>query len=359
MHGRTRALKRAIAVLTTATALGALVPAPASAGGGVGLASRSIRVAQRFTLGGARWLVTVTGTDTDGSTDSVSVSFSRGYTRRRPNRALIHRLTEMQTFSFSSLADNTVVVNSNFTGTINLRDQLPGVFEGDIDIVRIPDTRVRSSCNGNIKTAPVRTTNASNIDLRTENTVFGRFRKVPDRGTATRSTGNCPFTPGRVPCPGASRSLNGFGFDNDGGSFSWGASAPNAGNYGTLSATSSRPFPSSTTLGTGPNGSYIAQIFGTVLKSRISVPENLSAGSADARNLPRLAGIGNATATAAQSASGYTNCGRDKRFRSLTRTGTQGGNLTFTPSGGQAASSGDDFSFESGSLSKVQVSKRP
>lgn len=306
-------------------------------------------MSQVFEFDGQKWRETITATD--GSTDSVSISLSKAYKKTKDGK-LVYNLRETQSWNFSNLNANTVEIASNLTATINLGAQHEGLFEADIDLVPIDGKSIDSSCNNKLKRRVVQKSGASTMTLHTGNEVFGNVTRIPQRANVTVNNG-CTGGGGggghTLTCPvDGEKSVTGTAFNFSGGTefFSWSGSTT-----GNITASQQK-------LGT-PGFSYMAFLSGKVVKSRISVANDLSNGSVNGANLPRLSGEGTVTEAMGQSTSGWSNCGSGKEYRTVSKSSSSvGGDLTFTPTGGSGMSSGDVFENESGTTSKMDVRNR-
>lgn len=336
---------RGSVLLAVAALTAALVPSPASAA-----TTKVLTMSQTFEFDGQKWRETITATD--GTTDSVSVSFSKAFKKKKDGK-LVYNLRETQSWNFSSLNANTVDIASDLTATINLGSQHTGLFEADIDLNAIAGQGIDKSCNDKLKRRVVQKSGGSTMSLHTGNEVFGNVTSIPKRATVIVNTG-CTGGGGGggLPCPGdGDKSVSGNGFNFTGSSkfFSW---------SGTLVGSNAAI---SMMKQTSPESgvSLLEMLSGKVVKNRVSVDNDLSKGSVDGANLPRLSGKATVTDAGNQSTSKWTNCGKGKEYRSISKTAPgQGGDLTFTPTGGNAVSSGDVYESESGATSKMDVRNR-
>jgi hypothetical protein len=331
----------AVAALTAA-----LMPSPASAA-----TTKILTMSQTFEFGGQKWRETITATD--GSTDSVSISLSKAYKKSKDGK-LVYNLRETQSWNFSSLNANTVDIASDLTATIDLGAQHPGLFEADIELNAIDGKGIDKSCNGKLKRRTVQKSGDSTMSLHTGNEVFGNVTTIPKRANVIVNSG-CTGGGGgggALTCPGdGEKSVSGNGFNFSGSSkfFNW------AGTLGGTNATISMMKQTSPVSGV----SLLEMLSGKVAKSRVSVENDLSGGSVDGENLPRLSGKGTVMDAGAQSTSPWTNCGKGKEYRSISKSAPgQGGDLTFTPTGGSSVSSGDVYDMEGGSTTKMDVRNR-
>ena len=305
-------------------------------------------MSQTFEFGGQKWKETITATD--GATDSVSVSLSKAYKKTKDGK-VVYNLRETQSWNFPTLDAGTVDIESDLTATINLGEQHPGLFEADIDLKTIDGEGIDSSCNNKLKRRVVQKSNGSTMSLHTENEVFGNVTTIPKRANVTVNTG-CTGGGGgggSFPCPAdGEKGVSGSGYNFSGGMnfFSWSGST--AGDITAMRQSSP-----------APGVSYMAFLSGVAARSRISVANDLSNGSVDGAGLPHLSGEGTVTDASGQSTSGWSNCGSGKEYRSVSKSSSSmGGDLTYTPAGGNGKSSGDIYESESGSTSKMDVRNR-
>jgi hypothetical protein len=326
----------------------ALVPSPASAA-----TTKFLTMSQTFEFEGQKWRQTIQATD--GATgDTLSVSLSK-VSKKSKDGKLVYNLRETQMWSFSSLNENTVDIKNDLTATINLGNQHPGLFEADITLEPISGKRIEGFCDNNIKRRVVQKKSGSTMSLHTENSVFGNVTTIPKRATVTTDNGKCTGGGGgghTLSCPGdGDKSVSGNGFNFTGGTkfFSW--SGTLAGTNATINVMKQ----TSPTSGV----SLVQMLNGKVVKSRVSVENDLSKGSVDGEGLPRLSGKGTVADTGNQSQGTWTNCGKGKEYRSISKSAPgQGGDLTFTPTGANSISSGESYDSESGSASKMDVRNR-
>ena len=340
---RRRALRGGVLVAAAAL-VATLVPGTAAAA-----TTKVLNMSQTFEFEGQKWKETITAID--GATDSVSVSLAKSYKKTNDDGKVIYNLRETQSWNFSSLEANSVEIASNLTATINLGEQHPGLFEADIDLVPIDGKSIDSSCNNKLKRRVVQKSGGSTMSLHTGNEVFGNVTTIPQRATVTVNNGCSGGGGGHaLTCPvDGEKGVAGTGFDFSGGTqfFSWSGS------------TTGLNTPSQQEIGSTPGFSHMAFLSGKVAKDRITVANDLSTGSVDAANLPRLSGQGTVTEASNQSTSGWSNCGSGKEYRTISKSSSSmGGDLTFTPTGEGSMSSGDPYDSESGTTSKMDVRNR-
>jgi hypothetical protein len=343
---RGRALR--VSVLLAVTALtAALVPSPVQAGT---TGSKSLIMSQTFEFDGQKWRETIIAMD--GGSDSVWITLAK-VSKKSKDGKLVYNLRESQQWSFSGLDANTIQINSDLTASIDMGDQHP-LFDADIDLKTISGKGIQKFCNGNIKRRVVEKTGGSSMSLKTGNSVFRTVKWIPKRATVTTDNGKCAGSGGggHYPCPtDGAKSVSGFGFMPDGSYLSWAGNLA-GGSYAQIHATIQRAL--------GDGGTWSAMLSGKVVKSRVVVANDLSKGSVDGTGLPRLKGKGTVNADETNPPGTWYPCGKnqDKESRQTSKSGTQGGNLTFTPTGADAMSSDQEFSSEWGSTTKTDVRNR-
>jgi hypothetical protein len=338
-----RALRGPVLIAVSAL-VAALIPGAATAA-----TTKTLTMSQTFEFGDQKWKETIIATD--GASDSVQIYLAKAHKKVKDGK-VIYNLHESQSWSFSGLSTNTVDIAGNLTGTIDLGNQHSGLFAADIELKGIDGEKVEYSCNDKLERRVVQKTADSTMSLHTGNDVFGNVTSIPKRATVTVNKG-CTGGGGggghTLTCPAdGEKSVFGGGFNFGGSSayFNWSGST-----NGSISAMTQR----SVTSGV----SYMAYLSGKVAKNRISVENDLSKGSVDAAGLPRLSGKGTVTDTGNQTQGGWENCGKDKEYRSTSKSSqAMSGDLTFTPSGGTGKSSGDAYDSETGAVSKMDVRNR-
>jgi hypothetical protein len=332
--------------LGVASLVAALVPAPAQAAEPSG----SVMLKQSFKFGGSNWVETIYASDTAGP-DTVQVTLSKVRHKKNSNGKTVYKLREMQSWYFFGLNENTVEINpNNLSGSIDLGNQLPGVFEADINFAKIPGKVIKKTCNNNLSKLAVQKSSGSSMTLHTGNDLFGNLTKVPSKGTATYNNGKCNTSGHGSFCPKPNKGISGNG-TTGGQSLMWQGSVANGATLGDIYVSHSKAIEDSNN-----KGSWSATVMGKIQKDRVNTNDKVL----NVQGLPTLSGEGVVTGLGPESTGSWSNCSKEKRVRDVIRFGDQGGSLQFKASGSNPiAANGLDDDTDSGSWRRTEVGNRP
>ena len=268
-------------------------------------------------IGGDTWTQEILATD--GSTDSVTISLSQ----RLPETPA-YNLKETHSYSFPGLDPDTVVINDNLTGSIDVDPSQTGLlFAMSADLVKIAGVKPSTHCGGDLRRRLVDVAGGATLSLDTLNTALGLVEGLPDSGQFKVESGECGT------CRKLSRALVGVnsrellgGIEE---SLSWEKRHNFLQNNTTIDVSLERELvPLLTTV-----GETVVSVSGTLADEKVG--KNATTFNAD--GLPLLSGEAVLTNLDGLEKGPWVSCSELEIYREEVRSGDQTGDLTFDPTG--------------------------
>ena len=304
-----------------ALVLAASLIAPAASAGST---PGSITLRGPVEINNEPWVQKVVGTD-GLSSDTVTVTLSKVH-----QSAGAYKLREEHTYSFPNLDADTVVINDDVTGSIDIVNEvldLPtgGLLTMSVDLVKIAGKKAASLCGGDLRKRQVAVAGGATFSLAPLEAGFGLIEGIPDTGTFTVERGECDSEP---PCRTLSRALMGessrelLGLDE---SFQWEKRQNFLKDKITIDVGLEREI------------APVLEVVGTLTATLTGTIENGGVGANAttfvADGLPLLSGSAVLSNLGALDKGPWVDCSKFEIYREEVRTGDQSGTLAFTPTG--------------------------